>query len=173
MFYELIPNILAFITVILYALTLIPGIVHTVAKQFSGNKIVKLLTRYRRQLGIFTFIFGLSHGIAILVVAKVNFSDTGIYLKYFQGLLLLLILFLLAITSNNWSVRHLKSNWKRIHQLTYLVVFLTIWHTIDKMQSGWSIFTPIILFVCLFLISLFTERKFLNYLHNHHSQESV
>jgi sulfoxide reductase heme-binding subunit YedZ len=56
---------------------------------------------------------------------------------------MLFIFTTLAITSNDWSVKKLKKNWKKLHQLTYLVIFLLPWHILDKMSANWSYITPL------------------------------
>ncbi|MDY7052334.1 MAG: iron reductase, partial [Limnospira fusiformis LS22] len=53
-----------------------------------------------------------------------------------------IIFTLLAITSNDWSVKRLKKNWKRLHELTYLAMFMLTWHVFDKMAGQWTYLTP-------------------------------
>jgi sulfoxide reductase heme-binding subunit YedZ len=54
----------------------------------------------------------------------------------------------LAFTSSDEAVKRLKSNWKKIHQLTYVAIFVLPWHILDKMSGHWSHITPMaILFV--------------------------
>lgn len=71
----------------------------------------------------------------------------------------MLIFTFLAITSNDWSVRNLKSNWKKVHQLTYVAIFLLPWHILDKMGTHWSHLTPIEISITTFILVLFIKRK--------------
>jgi sulfoxide reductase heme-binding subunit YedZ len=44
------------------------------------------------------------------------------------GLIALMILSALAITSNKWSMRRLGKNWKRLHRLVYCVGIIVVVH---------------------------------------------
>lgn len=44
------------------------------------------------------------------------------------GVFALTALIPLALTSNRWSMRLLKKNWKRLHRLVYLAALLVVWH---------------------------------------------
>jgi len=46
------------------------------------------------------------------------------------GLVALIFSFALFITSNNWATRKLKSNWKRLHRLTYIIGWLIFGHVL-------------------------------------------
>jgi hypothetical protein len=87
--------------------------------------------------------------------------DLKSYFVYFQGVATFIIFSLLAITSNDWSVKRLKKNWKKLQRLTYLAMFLLTWHILDKMAYHWTYLTPvgiaaitaiIVLFLCRLLI---------------------
>lgn len=159
MFWQLLPNILGFGSLLLYAVTLLPGLFHFTNPILVHSKFIRLVTRHRRNLGILAFFFGLAHGALIAYNHQADLTNPSTYIKYIQGVILLSIFFILAITSNNWSVHHLKSNWKKIHKLTYLVMFILVWHIIDKMQNDPTWFTPIGLLILFTLIALFSERK--------------
>jgi sulfoxide reductase heme-binding subunit YedZ len=70
---------------------------------------------------------------------------------------------LLAITSNDWSVKLLKKKWSKIHQLTYLLVFILPWHILDKMSYSWDYLTPLAVLICFIFICLFIHRKILEW----------
>jgi sulfoxide reductase heme-binding subunit YedZ len=159
MTWQLLPNILGFGSLLFYAITLLPGLLHFTNPELIHSKFVIWITKHRRNLGISAFFFGLAHGALIAYNHQADLTDPSTYIKYIQGVILLSIFFALAITSNNWSIHHLKSNWKKIHRLTYLVMFILVWHIIDKMQNNWSWFTPIGLLILFVLIALFSERK--------------
>jgi sulfoxide reductase heme-binding subunit YedZ len=156
-----LPNVLGLGAVIGYILTLTPGLFRVNFPQTKSKKWFIWLTKHRRSIGIISFGFGLAHGIVIGIQRQLDFTKLSTYINYFQGITLLTIFTLLAITSNDWSVRHLKRNWKRLHSLTYLCMFLLVWHVVDKMQPGWTWVTPIALALTLIYIVLFVKRKWI------------
>jgi sulfoxide reductase heme-binding subunit YedZ len=99
------------------------------------------------------------------MVKKRNFDafDPKTYLIYFQGTITLIIFTILAITSNNWSVKKLKKNWKKLHQLTYLATFLLTWHIWDKMSGHWTYLTPVGIVGSTTIIILLLIRLWIEY----------
>jgi sulfoxide reductase heme-binding subunit YedZ len=158
----LIPNYLAFISVLLYVGTLGPSLVRIFYKPFYKSKVVKFLNRNRREVGIWAWVFGLAHGVAMVIKYDVSFLELKTYVTFFQGLALITIFTILAITSNDLSVKKLKKNWKKIHSLTYIAAYLLIWHIWDKMSGMWSWVTPISLFITIFVSILLTLRLLKN-----------
>jgi len=87
----------------------------------------------RKPLGLYAFMYACLH---FLVFVGLDFGfDWGlIWLEIVEkqyaivGFLALLILLPLALTSNRWSMRLLKKNWKRLHQLVYLAGILAVLH---------------------------------------------
>lgn len=152
-----IENILAFISVIFYTLTLIPGITRVSLKNIYKTKFARFCLKYRRKLGLLAWLFGFLHGTYIVWDRNLNLLDPNIAVKYFQGIVLITIFSLLAITSNDWSVRKLKKNWKRLHKLTFLALLVLPWHVLDKMSGGWSVFTALILVILTLLIYYVTK----------------
>lgn len=158
-----IANIFAFIGLILYILTLAPTMLRIVLPAIGKSKFALYLTRKRRQIGIAAWVFGFLHGTAIVIQRQLNFSNPETYIKYFQGLALITIFTLLAITSNDFSKKRLKRHWKTLHNLTFVALFLLPWHIIDKMQSGWSIFTAIslgFLFVTIYFLAVRVYKRY-------------
>ncbi|NTW21530.1 MAG: iron reductase, partial [Nostocales cyanobacterium W4_Combined_metabat2_030] len=66
-------------------------------------------------------------------------------------------------TSNDWSVKKMKKNWRRLHQLTYTALFLLFWHIQEKMSDHWNILTPIELIAMTIITALFLKRRWLEY----------
>ena len=120
-----------------------------------------MLLKYRRQIGVIAFFFALAH--ALLLVNKRNFDffDIQTYWIYIQGVATFIIFTLLAITSNNWSVKTMKKSWKKLHELTYLAMFLLIWHVIDKMWGHWRDITLLGMLGITGITLLFILRKFM------------
>ncbi len=96
---------------------------------------------------------------------KRNFDvwDIKAYYIYLQGIVLLSIFTVLAITSNDWSVKKLKKNWKRLHRLTYLAMFLLVWHVGDRMFGHWTYLTPLGIIGISGITILFIIRKWIEY----------
>jgi methionine sulfoxide reductase heme-binding subunit len=161
--FGLLPNLFGFSALILYVLTLLPGIVRTLFVQYRTKKWNIYLLKHRRNIGVLAFVVALIHGILIGYTRNLNFLDPAVLVKYIQGIATFVIFTLLAITSNDYSVHHLKQNWRRLHSLTYLAIFILIWHILDKMYGHWSGFTYISLLLLIITVSLLTYRMFLHY----------
>ncbi len=90
------------------------------------------LVRQRRYLGVATFAYAVPHLVAYLV--KLADADRilseGIEPGMLTGWIAMLIFTLLAITSNNSSVRALGIRWKLLHRLIYAGAVLTFLHWI-------------------------------------------
>lgn len=65
------------------------------------------------------------------------------------GLIALVILIIMATTSNRWAMHRLKKNWKRLHRIVYLCGILSVVHTLLYLKAGGEVF------VYVFLLSLF------------------
>jgi methionine sulfoxide reductase heme-binding subunit len=110
-------------------------------------------------IGILSFLLALGHGYLLVKKRDFDFFDPSTFLVYVQGVSTFIIFTLLAITSNDWSVKRLKKNWKRLHSLTYLAMFLLTWHVWDKMADHWSYLTPLGLVTIVALNLLYLHRR--------------
>lgn len=99
------------------------------SRVFSWKGFCKLMA-YRRQMGIATFWLALFHGFGFILKYEFfslsYFNDPRSHLFY--GFVALFGLLVLAVTSNDLSVRVLKRNWKRVQYLVYPVLFLVLLH---------------------------------------------
>ncbi|MEK7543548.1 MAG: ferric reductase-like transmembrane domain-containing protein [Patescibacteria group bacterium] len=121
------------------ALVLVPGILGRFGIQI---KVTRVITFYRRQLGITTFLLAFTHGMLVRNVARFAYGWYPLNLApayELFGSLALSILFLLFVTSNDASVKRLGLWWKRIHRLAYVIVWLILFHTIFQRVSAWSV----------------------------------
>jgi sulfoxide reductase heme-binding subunit YedZ len=102
----------------------------TPARQITGWSH---LLRLRRMLGLFAFFYALAH---FTVYA---WLDQGLDLRAIGadiikrpyitiGMLALLLLVPLAITSTNRMMRRLGRRWQKLHRLVYLIALLGVWH---------------------------------------------
>ena len=155
-----IANILGFFALLSYIATLLPSLIKLVFPTTKKNKILALLLKYRRHLGVAAFSLGLNHGVLLIIKLNLNLLEPQTYIKYFQGFSTLTIFTLLAITSNDQSVKNLKTKWKQLHQLTYLAIFILPWHILDKMSGRWTYLTPVAVLLTIGIAGLFIIRNY-------------
>lgn len=168
-----LANILGFLALSCYIVTLVPSIARTVFPSLKKNQTLIWLLKYRRHIGVAAFSFGLNHGVLLGIERHISLLDPHTYLEYFQGISLMIIFTVLAVTSNDWSVKSLKANWRKLHQITYLGFFLVPWHIIDKMANHWTRLTPIGLLMISVMIVLFTQRKWLEWKQQNEKKANV
>lgn len=152
-------NLLGLLALATYAATLLPSNLKIVFPSLRPSSFVKLLLQHRRSIGIWTFFLSVAHTCLVIHTHRIDLSDASFYRQSASGLAVLAIFLLLTITSNNWSMRMLKRNWKRLHGLTYLAVFLLPWHITDKMEEHWSPITPVGIGLIFLLIYSFIVRR--------------
>jgi len=152
-------NVWGFLALTGYILTLVPSIFRVVFPVIKKSPLIKKILKYRRQIGVIAFAFSVLHGFILVEKRSLDFFDLQTYWIYIQGVITFAIFTLLAITSNNWSVKKMKKNWKKLHSLTYFAMFLLIWHVIDKMSGQWTYLTPIGLIGLIILTSLFIYKE--------------
>lgn len=103
---------------------LIAGLMITPLRRFTGLNLI----RFRRALGVMTFVYILSHFLvwAVLDIQTLNRVWSDILKRPYItiGMAGFLCLIPLVATSNNWSVRRLGPRWRKLHKLTYLAVIL-------------------------------------------------
>jgi methionine sulfoxide reductase heme-binding subunit len=163
MLYGNLGNYLGFLAAICYLLTLLPSIIRIVLPKFFPLKFSRLLLKYRREIGVIAWILAFLHGTYIVLEKQLNLLDLNVAKNFIQGLTLITIFTILAITSNDYSVRHLKQNWKKLHRITYLGLLVLPWHILDKMSPKWSMVTPIVLILVFVLICLSLIRIWIYY----------
>ncbi|NET40988.1 ferric reductase-like transmembrane domain-containing protein [Okeania sp. SIO2B3] len=159
-----VANYLGFLALICYVITLLPSILRIVFPSTKKTEFPKILLKYRRQIGVIAFLFAFGHGILLVSKRNFDFFDIQTYWIYIQGVVTFIIFTLLTITSNDWSIKRMKKNWKKLHELTYLAMFLLVWHVIDKMWGHWSYLTPLGIIgitgiTVLFIVRRWIERR--------------
>jgi sulfoxide reductase heme-binding subunit YedZ len=97
---------------------------------FPGARWPRWLMQHRRHLGVASFCYVLLHT-GVYVARQADFGkllddarEAGMWTAW-VGLVLLL---LLAATSNEWSVRLLQRGWKRLHRWVYAAAILSYLH---------------------------------------------
>ncbi|MBE9048299.1 ferric reductase-like transmembrane domain-containing protein [Pleurocapsales cyanobacterium LEGE 10410] len=136
-------SLCGFITLIVYIATIFPSNIVKIFPKTKKYKLNRLLLQHRRSSGLAAFFLASNHAVISLGHYGINLLDLSIYQNYYSGLSIYVIFALLAITSNNWSLRKLKRKWKKLHQLTYLAMLLLFWHILSAMENSWSLVTSI------------------------------
>jgi sulfoxide reductase heme-binding subunit YedZ len=91
------------------------------------------LLRLRRMLGLFAFFYALAH-FAVYLALDQWFDLRAVGEDILKrpwitiGMLALLLLVPLAVTSTNGMMRRLGRRWTKLHRLVYLVTGLGLWH---------------------------------------------
>jgi sulfoxide reductase heme-binding subunit YedZ len=97
---------------------------------FPQRRWTRWLLENRRYFGVATFAYAVPHLVAYLVklasIAKV--LEEGAEPGMWTGWAAFVIFLVLAITSNNSSMRKLGRRWKTLHRLVYLAALLTFLH---------------------------------------------
>lgn len=89
------------------------------------------LRRRRRYLGVAAFGYSLMH--AAVYFARQDLArivGDAKAASMWTGWLAIVLMLLLAATSNDWSVRRLKRRWQTVHRLVYFAAALTFAHWI-------------------------------------------
>ena len=91
------------------------------------------LSRFRRMLGLFTFFYALMHFLTWLVLDQgmlVSAIIEDIIKRPFItiGMVALLLLIALAVTSTNGMRRRMGRRWQTLHNSVYLIAILAVWH---------------------------------------------
>jgi methionine sulfoxide reductase heme-binding subunit len=163
MFFDSSPlsSSLGFLALGGYIATLLPSNLRIVFPQTKQSAMPKWLLKNRRGIGVLSFCLALGHGYLLVIKRDFDFFDPSTFWVYIQGVATFIIFALLAVTSNDWSVKRLKKNWKRLHNLTYLAMFLLTWHVWDKMADHWSTLTPLSLVIIIAINILYLYRRWI------------
>jgi len=109
---------------------LIAGLIITPLRRELGLNLL----RFRRAIGVMTFIYVLAHLMvwAVLDVQTLSRVWADILKRPYItiGMAGFLCLVPLAATSNNWSLRKLGARWRKLHRLTYAAALLASLHFI-------------------------------------------
>lgn len=121
----------------------------------------------RRQLGLFAFFYGVCHlmsyWVFLLEFDVAGVVDDVIERPYITvGMLALLLMLPLAVTSNRWSQKKLRLNWKKLHRLIYPISILIIIHFFWQTRSDFSeplMYSALLLLLLTYRIVRFTSNK--------------
>lgn len=103
---------------------LIAGLAITPLRRFAGINLLK----FRRAIGVMTFVYVTLHLLVWLVLDVQILSEIWkdiLKRPYITiGMAAFVVMIPLAVTSNTWSVRRLGMTWRKLHRLTYLAAGL-------------------------------------------------
>tara|TARA_B100001250_G_scaffold392909_1_gene395157 strand:+ start:38821 stop:39402 length:582 start_codon:yes stop_codon:yes gene_type:complete len=101
-------------------------------RSFPSWGFSKWLLVSRRYFGVASFIYALMH--TVIYLNQINNLDRIFQdfkgLDYLSGWIALIIFMILAITSNNYSQKLMRRNWKKLHRTVYLATALIFAHWI-------------------------------------------
>lgn len=147
LFFYGLGNTLGQFALILYVVTLLPGIADRLGIK---NKILALLKIYRREAGILMYLLALIHITLEKLLITTSITELFTLLPFeIMGVLSLLVLFFLFITSNTFSLIRLRLNWYRIHRFTYIGMLFIFLHVSLVKFSNWTILMGFVLILQL------------------------
>ncbi len=125
------------------------------------------LIQVRRLLGLWMFAYASLH---VITYVWLDFSfvlsdmvkDVAKHPRIFVGFVAYMLTIPLAVTSNSYAIKRLKSNWKKLHQLVYVVAILAVIHFLWLVKK--DITEP--LYYAVLLVILFSIRIYFNYKKN-------
>jgi len=157
-----------YISLFILAASLVIGSINLILKK--NNPISSY---FRRDLGIFGGLLAIVHSVTGLFVHMrgnmwtyfLNKSDQGYSIRLdsfglanYTGLISALLILLLLITSNDYSIKKLNiRNWKNIQRITYLMFAIVLLHSVyylgDNLSRMYYLYLPLL---GLILASQFT-----------------
>jgi len=126
------------LALVTYILTTIPGICRRFGIQ---HRLIQILTIFRRYLGILMYAFTFFHYLLMRGFASLFFGVAVLPEQLFTLVSFIALLFLtcMVLTSNDLLHGRLGKWWQRIHNLTYVVVFLIFLHVALQRISIWTV----------------------------------
>jgi sulfoxide reductase heme-binding subunit YedZ len=115
------------------------------------------LIKLRRPIGVVAFFYVLVHFLTWLVLdVQIPSQIVADIIKrpyVTVGMVALLLLLPLAVTSNNWSIRKLGARWRTVHKLVYPAVLLAGLHMVMQ-AKGFQLEPLVYLAAIAFLVAM-------------------
>lgn len=132
---------------------LIAGLCITPIQRLTPLRLIKL----RRPIGVVAFFYVLVHFLTWLVLdVQIPSQIVADIIKrpyVTVGMVALLFLLPLAVTSNNWSIRKLGARWRTVHKLVYPAVLLAGLHMVMQ-AKGFQLEPLVYLAAIAFLVAM-------------------
>jgi sulfoxide reductase heme-binding subunit YedZ len=129
-----------------------------ITKIFSNIKILKKISGFRKELGILSFCTLTIHFIGMMLDLNLfnNFKDILKENYLIFGLVAYVLVFILGITSNKFSIEKLRKKWFLLHKLLYVILVLSVIHVV-LIRGNLSGYLILVLFI---ILKLFIYLKF-------------
>jgi len=97
---------------------------------FSNRGWTMWLSKRRRDIGVATFVYATAHTLIYLQRQESleSIVDEGLQLSIMVGWIGFFVFLILAVTSNDFSVKQMGKRWKLLHQSVYVGAGLTFAH---------------------------------------------
>jgi len=117
----------------------------------------RMVSRYRRFVGLSAFLYSMLHLIVYLVLfsgLNVSWIVSDLVEKpyIYAGVLVVVILSVLAITSTKKMMRRMGKNWKRVHRLVYLAAACVVAHLWWQVKSDITVAVWVSVFIVPLLL---------------------
>ena len=129
---------------------------------FKGQLWTAWLFKRRRDLGMAAFLYGALH-LAVYLIRQSNLHlilYEAPYKEYLIGWVAFATMLVLAFVSNDWSVHHMGTWWKRLQRLVYVTAIAAFLHWLWIRQdhtAAYLHFVPLALLEAYRLISNFAR----------------
>lgn len=141
-------------------LTILVFILNPLLASFPKFPFAAKVNRYRREIGVAAFGYVSIHFLAVVkfkLFERLNF-DWIDFLFQLAGFIAFFIFLLLALTSNNYSVRKLGGKrWKQLHRMGYIAEGCIFLHLF--LQGGTVALIALVAFTPLFVLQYMRMRK--------------
>lgn len=146
------------ISVLLLALTLLPGILRRL-QMFTLARVTLML--FRRHLGILMYLTAVTHGLFVFGLQAMVSGSGPVDPPIIAGILAVLVSFPLLLTSNDTSVRLLKGWWNSLHKLVYVTLFFAALHTLNvSFKSGIFLMTIVFVELLSYIVAWIYDHTF-------------
>lgn len=105
----------------------------------TGNNRIM---RYKKLFGIYTFLYTAFH--LAFYLADHNFFEIFGEMNLIMALISTAIIVPLGLTSNKFSMRLMKKNWKKLQQFAYAAAVAAVLHLAFLGKGSWLLYTVIL-----------------------------
>lgn len=133
--------------------------------KIAQSKALASLMTFRREMGIFMGMLAIEHVLLYFIKFQVSFNsifnpafwieDGAISYRAF-GLTALILILPLLTTSNNFSMRMLKTGWKKLHRIVYVALIAVTIHVLILKQEYFEI---VVILSAYGILKLFVATK--------------
>jgi len=127
-------------------ITLFPGIIKRLELEGIFKPIEVVITIFRKEIGILMYLFAIAHygWSRFLPIFSINGNLFSVTFFEIFGLIAFVLSFPLFITSNDFSIQKLGGLWKKLHTMTYIIVWMLFLHLIIRVPDWKALVTLMI-----------------------------